>query len=168
MRTELFKISRIGGSLVRPLFADYPLDEKARAVTDSVMFGSALKVDFAFEKDQKLKKIYFPDSRWIDLETHEVYHDKAAFYKDNVEVGLDRGLNIYQNAKGTIIAYQEALITDVYTIEDLKMVPITLSIALDENDAAWGHVLLEEGTEAEGLTEFYEIKALKNIIQFRQ
>jgi hypothetical protein len=47
-------------------------------------------------------------------------------------------------------------------------VPLTLSFVLDneDKDSATGHVYVEDGTEQNG--EFYEIKAAKRVITFKQ
>lgn len=47
MRTELNQIAREGGALVKPLAAKY--SNVSIDAVDSVLLGSALKVDFAFE-----------------------------------------------------------------------------------------------------------------------
>ena len=51
MRTELKEIERTGGSLLTPLFAKFPQDEKIEPNdVRTVMYGPAIKVDFTFKQ----------------------------------------------------------------------------------------------------------------------
>lgn len=133
------------------------------------MFGSALKVDFNFKQDSKTKNVHLPGKRWIDLRDFTLYKaddDKFGVDIQDAKVGIDN-IAIYQNAEGTVVPLFEPNDKDVSRIEDLQKMPLSISIALNEHDSAWGHVLIEEGTN-NGLSEFYEIRAQQNIIQIRQ
>ena len=56
MRTELYKIEKNGGSLIRPLISEYSLQvEFAKDNMTSVMFGDHIMVDFSFEQNQTSK-----------------------------------------------------------------------------------------------------------------
>jgi alpha-glucosidase (family GH31 glycosyl hydrolase) len=72
MRSELYKISNIGGALVTPLFAAFPehSDIYTPDILDSVMYGDAIKVDFVFEKDLKVKNVLLHGS-WLNLNSFE-------------------------------------------------------------------------------------------------
>lgn len=52
-RAELYKISQVGGALVRPLFAEYPeINLYTPDMVDTVMYGDSVKVDFMLEPKQ--------------------------------------------------------------------------------------------------------------------
>lgn len=68
-RSELYKITQIGGALVRPLFTEYPyIPQYTPDLVDTVMYGDALKVDFIFEAGKTGKTVIQPGS-WLDLMT---------------------------------------------------------------------------------------------------
>jgi hypothetical protein len=47
MRTELYKISKVGGALVRPLIAAFPDDPNIDpSDVSTVMLGCCMKIDF--------------------------------------------------------------------------------------------------------------------------
>lgn len=69
-RTELYKLQENGGALLRPFFTDYPHDrELLQSNLTSFMYGPAIKVDFATQKDQKTISAYFPENNWLNLNT---------------------------------------------------------------------------------------------------
>ena len=70
-RTELYKISKYGGALVRPLFTEYPYVKAFTPdMVDTVMYGDSLNVDFVFDPEALQKVVYLPPySIWLDIFT---------------------------------------------------------------------------------------------------
>ncbi len=59
---------------MRPLFYDFPEDEKAWEVEDAYMFGGHLLVAPVLWEGQKERRVYLPKDRtWIDAERKEFY-----------------------------------------------------------------------------------------------
>lgn len=142
MRTELYKVQKYGGTLLRPLFAEYPTDDSIDPNDlSTLMFGSAIKVDFNFNKSPT-KKIYFPETKWVDLNTFKVYQHTKPFTENAIPAGLDT-VNMFQKGK-TIVALRDIANRPVLKVEDLKTVPLTLSVALDGGEAN-GQVYVEDG-----------------------
>lgn len=56
-RTQLHKISRLGGALVRPMFTEFSHYGNLYTpdMLDAVMLGDAVKVDFILEQGQTAK-----------------------------------------------------------------------------------------------------------------
>lgn len=65
----MYKISNIGGALVRPLFTEYPEHPYyTPEMVDTVMFGDALKVDFVLSNSTADKKVLLPEySLWLEI-----------------------------------------------------------------------------------------------------
>ena len=63
-RSELYKISKSGGALVRPIFADF---SEAGYSYDKVLYGDALLVAFNFQSTQQMKNIILPNTDWLNL-----------------------------------------------------------------------------------------------------
>jgi len=70
---SLFRRAHIDGELIfRPLFYDFPYDEKAYDIDDQFMFGpSILVAPILHRKDQR--EIYLPGGYWLDYWSGEVY-----------------------------------------------------------------------------------------------
>ena len=61
MRTELYKISKYGGTLVRPMIADFPTDPNLDpSDVSTVMFGCCIKVEMQVKPSTVYKEAYFP------------------------------------------------------------------------------------------------------------
>lgn len=59
---------------MRPLFYDFPEDEKAWEVEDQYLFGSDLLVAPILYEGQREREIYLPaGAKWVDLKTSRVY-----------------------------------------------------------------------------------------------
>ena len=107
MRTELYKISKVGGSLIRPIIADYPGDPSVDpSDTSSVMFGDHIRAEFQLSKGKMNKITYFPYDEWLDLKTMKILN---LTLNHHIEVSTSLNhVGLYQRGNGTIIAYQDA------------------------------------------------------------
>lgn len=77
MRTELYKISKTGGALIRPLIAEFPSDPLVSASdVSSFMFGCCLKIDLQIQQFKTSKISYFPGSNWLSLDGMLPYQTK--------------------------------------------------------------------------------------------
>ena len=67
----MYSSHRDGGSLLRPLFFEFPTDDEAFVNTDKTfMLGDSIKVSPVLEKGMKENdkySVYFPKGLWIDL-----------------------------------------------------------------------------------------------------
>jgi alpha-D-xyloside xylohydrolase len=63
-----------GTPVIRPLFYDFPHDEKCWNISDEYMFGPSLLVAPILYSKERNRKIYLPQgSRWKNMETGEFY-----------------------------------------------------------------------------------------------
>jgi alpha-glucosidase len=70
---KLAEQSKIDGSpIVRPLFFEFPEDEKAFLVKDEFMLGMRFLVAPVLQKGAVSRNVYLPESTWIDYWTGKV------------------------------------------------------------------------------------------------
>ncbi|HLN55884.1 MAG TPA: glycoside hydrolase family 31 protein, partial [Bacteroidales bacterium] len=62
-----------GTPIVRPLFFEFPLDEKTYAVNDEFMLGERLLVAPVLEKGAVSRNIYLPEGTWTDFWSGKVF-----------------------------------------------------------------------------------------------
>ena len=64
----MYKVYREGGSLVKPMFFDYPEDEHVYDdMEHTFMLGEAVKVSPVLDHSVDKYKVYFPEGDWADL-----------------------------------------------------------------------------------------------------
>lgn len=70
---KLAEQSRVDGTpIVRPVFFEFPDDEKAFQINDQFMLGERFLVAPVLQKGATSRKIYLPESSWIDFWTGNV------------------------------------------------------------------------------------------------
>ena len=129
-RTELYKISNIGGALVRPLFAEYANDIGLYTpdMVDTVMFGDHIKVDFTLEAEVPNKNVILPpNSMWLSL-----FDYKLIFPTETVAI-MEAKLEhpIILQKEGSIIPIQRILSKDAKSTSGLKNAGTRLSVLLN-------------------------------------
>ncbi|MCQ2742062.1 MAG: DUF5110 domain-containing protein [Bacilli bacterium] len=67
------EMSSKGIPMVRPLFYNYPLDEKSKCVNDQYMVGDDIMVAPIVDQGATVRSVYFPKGNWYDYETGEKY-----------------------------------------------------------------------------------------------
>lgn len=97
---EIMEIAHKEGTPpMRPIFYDYPKDEKAWDIDSEYMFGDSLLVCPIMELNQRQREVYFPlGDTWIDP-----YTDKE--YKGGITISADAPIEripVYVKKNGTI------------------------------------------------------------------
>lgn len=148
MYTQMFESFLWGGSVIHPLFFDFPEDDelyKREIVDRTFMWGKSLYIIPALIPGQTRTKAYLPNWRWYDLRTREMVIDHH-------EIGLGEYFIFDQPLgeitvlikAGSIIPYQRgARDAKVMNVEDLKKVPALLIIAPDHFDRAQGSLIVD-------------------------
>lgn len=62
-----------GDPVMRPLFYDFPDDEKTWDIDDEYMFGPDILVAPVLKENVSERKVYFPSGKWKDIESGKVY-----------------------------------------------------------------------------------------------
>lgn len=169
MRSEIYRLYMYGGALVTPLFAHPGFTEEVQAARDlsSVMYGQAIKVDFMFKQFTSMKEVIFPaGSQWVNLNTFETLTaPKDSPLSRMFHTGLDKDVNMFQKT-GTIVMQQDSKAAEVRKVEDLREVPLTLSVALDGAQTAAGNVLIEAGPLSDNQFEYFNLTAAAGKLTF--
>ncbi len=146
--TKLFEVSLYGGSLFKPLFFEYPKDEKAYSKTEyTFMIGPALLVAPVLFPDNTQTYPYCPNEDWYDAFSGErlLRYDPSA--KEGKQLTLDGGFE-YVNVLlrgGHIIPFQDALGAKARRTELLKVLPMEIIVAPDHSGAATGTLIVDDG-----------------------
>lgn len=137
--TLAFHASVNAAPIMRPLFFDYPEDDKTYDMQDQFLIGSNLLVKPVVEEDMKSVAVYFPggsDAVWYDYEDETKY--SSGFFKvDTPETKIP----VFQKG-GSIIATKNRMRRASSLMEHD---PFTLRIALDKNLKAYGDLYIDDG-----------------------
>lgn len=133
-RTELYKISNIGGALVRPLFTEYGYMSVFTPDTyDTLLYGDALKVDFAFTPDVADKVVFLPPySIWLEIFAYERVAPRGTSNNVTMTIGLNHPIVLQK--EGTIVPIQHIIASGARSTSGLKQTPMRLSVFLDQYD----------------------------------
>ncbi|EAY16127.1 Glycosyl hydrolases family 31 protein [Trichomonas vaginalis G3] len=128
-----------GKPIIRPMWYEFPRDEKVLDVYDQVMLGSDLLIVPFLDKGQTDRKFIKPNStKWYDFRTLQLYDSDVAKYIDGNTLVLMKA--------GTIIPMKSRI------RKSAKMMfydPFTLVIALDEKGFAQGKLYVDDGESEE-------------------
>jgi alpha-glucosidase/lysosomal alpha-glucosidase len=169
--TKMFESSLYGGTVVRPMFFEFPFDDKALDKTPFMfMIGPALMVSpVCYEQNEKIWP-YFPNANWYDLRTNA----KIASYVPGSTYGVDLALDAkydYVNVHlrgGNIIPYQDVLTNYVMNTVELNTKPTELKIALDQDGKATGTFAADDGltkhTLEDKIYSYYKLQYISNTL----
>jgi hypothetical protein len=82
-----------------------------------------------------------------------------------MKAGIEDPVNMFQ-AQESIIVMQDAKAAGIRLIEDLRHVPLQISIALGDASTAIGTIYIEEGPSAQNKTQNYQVTATPYRITF--
>eukprot|EP00826_Nyctotherus_ovalis_P056157 TRINITY_DN7530_c0_g2_i3.p1 TRINITY_DN7530_c0_g2~~TRINITY_DN7530_c0_g2_i3.p1 ORF type:complete len:271 (-),score=47.99 TRINITY_DN7530_c0_g2_i3:149-961(-) len=144
--TKLFEVSLYGGSLIRPLFFEFPHDSGVYAKTESMfMIGPALLVAPVLHKGAVLSYPYCTNEDWYDLRTFAKVYSYKPGEKNGAEVKVPGGFDFVPVLirGGSIIPYQP--IERVNRITSMPKMLMTLLLAPDHNGEAKGTIVVDDG-----------------------
>jgi len=130
-RTELYKISKMGGALNRPVFAEFP-DSTFFSPddVDTMMYGDAIKVDFVFQSGTTTKTVNLPEnSYWFNLFDFTLVYPRQGDHQ--VELPAPLSTPIALQKAGTIVPTQDPLKDGRRGTDGLTQIPLTISALLD-------------------------------------
>eukprot|EP00826_Nyctotherus_ovalis_P036324 TRINITY_DN320_c0_g2_i1.p1 TRINITY_DN320_c0_g2~~TRINITY_DN320_c0_g2_i1.p1 ORF type:complete len:916 (-),score=286.78 TRINITY_DN320_c0_g2_i1:43-2790(-) len=146
--TKMFEASLEGGSVVRPLFFEFPEDSGVydNGRTESMfMIGSSLLVVPVLYEHNNRVKAYCPNGNWYNLKDFRQVASYEPTAVQGKEVELDAGFD-YVNVLlrgGSVIPHQET--NTVRKIEHLKDIRLDIIVAPDHNGNANGNMILDDG-----------------------
>ena len=151
--TQLFKISQIGGTLLRPLFFSYPTDKNAYHVDNHLnfMIGDALKVSVQSENiDQNTTKFYMPEGRWCSL--YNISKTCYASSGQNFTLATKAHEYYIDIAEGNVVPYLNASALMINKTYDMEQYGIDLHVNPGAQGSSQGWTAEGEFVVDDGLT----------------
>jgi len=166
--TVVFEQSKYGGLATRPTFFEFPGDGMAfRTMDRTFMYGKYLLVTSPLEGYQKSYSVYLPNANWyrfpsgIPVAKYSNRNNEGTMVQANVE---NEGSNLFIRGGG-IVPYQDAIRMAAKNVEDIKDIPTTLIIALDENNEASGTIVIDDGNSKNGKYRHYSFTFRKRTLK---
>jgi len=165
----MYKVYRDGGSIIRPLFFEFPEDGNTfnENTIDSTFFlGDALKVSPVLKagvKNGDKFQSYFPKGEWADLNNQTL---KVSSNGQNIDLESSFTSTNVHLRPGKIVPYQNP--AQVGKTKDFEAKPITFLVNQDESHYADGYTLVDDGVSSTTWDKqaftFWKIKySVKNI-----
>ncbi|MDR0938546.1 MAG: DUF4968 domain-containing protein [Mediterranea sp.] len=129
-----------GLPLMRPLFLEYPADERTFETDGQFMFGSELLVAPVLAKGARAKRLYLPEGTWID------YNDKRTAHAGGDWITVDAPLSVTPIfvRQGSIVPLMPVM---NYT-DERSAYPVTFEIfPATEGDEATFTLYEDQGTD---------------------
>lgn len=94
-----------GVPVQRPLFFNYPSDERTKQINDEVMIGESILFAPALYQGQVSRVVYFPEGKWVNYFTKEEYEGNKEYI---IQMPLD-STGIFIKAGAIIPMYKNLL-----------------------------------------------------------
>jgi len=127
-----------GAPPMRPMWFEFPGDEKAFRTQDQHLVGPALLVHPVTDQGAKSVTVYFPAGTWFDFYNYHVYHSSGQ--SEEIAVGEDT-IPVFQRG-GTIIPTKQRIRR---ASSLMKHDPYTLYVALSAENKAEGSLYIDDG-----------------------
>ena len=155
--TLFYKVHRLGGTVLRPLFFEFPFDSTVGQIDKQFMWGQALMVAPTLQQGEQRTNVYFPRGTWYHALNHTRIDSSTGMFLVQ-ESPLTSSANVYYRG-GHIVPYQSAELTTDQT----RNGNFTLFVILDnENATAFGQLYWDcgDGLDTEELQQYnlYEFK----------
>lgn len=154
--TKLFEVSLNGGSLVKPLFFEFPLDAAAYEKTKYMfLIGPSLLVSPVLHEGSDKTWPYCPNEDWYHLyNRNQVFKYDPSRQQGN-QIELSAGFD-YVNVLvrgGSIVPFQDALSEKIRVSEKLKSMPLEMIVVPDHSGNAEGTMASDDENAIDPIAE---------------
>ncbi|XP_072023564.1 neutral alpha-glucosidase AB-like isoform X2 [Amphiura filiformis] len=161
--TLFYRAHKTGIPVMRPMWVEFPSDEKTFDMEDQYMIGDALLVKPVTTAGTTHQTTYLPgEDVWYDLATYNKLKGPSSH---TATAALDQ-IPVYQRG-GTIIPRKERVRrSSSLTLDD----PYTLTVALDNQGLARGNLFIDDGHSFDyqaGNMLYRNFNFLNNVLQSR-
>jgi len=146
--TKLFEISLNGGSLIKPLFFEFPNDTKAMFESEKTfLIGNSILVCPVLYPMTTQVIAYLPNANWYNLFEKNIVHHEVNYSNEGDFHRLkgDYKMVTVLLRGGTILPYQKIVNTTIMNTDELSEFPMELIIALDLYGNACGTMIIDDG-----------------------
>ncbi|XP_028402531.1 maltase-glucoamylase, intestinal-like [Dendronephthya gigantea] len=141
--TLFYEAHTKGSTVVRPLLNEFTSDKKTWTIDKQFLWGPALLVSPAMEKNQTKVKAYFPGSRWFDYFTREEVPTKKGYHE--LQTPQDH-INLHLRG-GYVIPIQEPANNTFFSRRN----SFGLIVSLDDNGLATGSMFWDDGDSVDSV-----------------
>ncbi|EDV29833.1 uncharacterized protein TRIADDRAFT_37096 [Trichoplax adhaerens] len=137
--TLFYQASVKGGTIIRPLFTEYPEDVSTFAMSDEYLIGSDLLVKPITDASASSTSIYLPGNNelWYDIENYKWFTGPRSI---SMSVSLNK-IPVFQRG-GSIVPRKERIRRCSSLMYDD---PYTLTVALNRKAQALGQLYIDDG-----------------------
>src|SRR5699024_7932934 len=107
--TLFYKVYLRGGTVLRPLFFEFPADLVAGQIDEQFMWGRAMMVAPAMNKGETSTKVYFPQGNWYHVVNYTRVNSTGQFISQPASFDFP---NVYYRAESVVPAQTAKLTTD--------------------------------------------------------
>ena len=133
-----------GSTVVRPLLNEFTSDRNTWKIDKQFLWGPALLISPALEKDQTKVSAYFPESRWFDYFTKKEVTERKADYL-NLMTPQDH-INLHLRG-GYVIPVQEPANNTFFSRRN----PFGIIVSLDDSSQATGNMFWDDGDSIDSI-----------------
>lgn len=140
--TLFYKAHTKGEMVVRPLFFDFPSDNRTWTLDHQFMWGPAFTVVAALDEGNDSPLVYIPGGAWYSLmnSTEMVYGRKYSPGFGNCQLEYNTTLPTFVRG-GYIVPQQEVALNTTSS----RMNPFQLLVAVSEDNTAYGEMFWDDG-----------------------
>ncbi len=146
--TKLFEVSLNGGSLIKPLFFEFPQDKGVYEKTKYMfMIGESILIPPVMHEGMTSTYPYCTNENWFNLVNFKQVYAYKAGKTEGGQITLPAGFD-YVNVLlrgGSVIPFQDALKEKVRRTEVLKHIDMNIIVAPDHEGKAEGTLVVDDG-----------------------
>ncbi|NXP60093.1 MGA protein, partial [Chloropsis cyanopogon] len=126
-----------GSTVIRPVLHEFVEDRNTWDIDEQFLWGPALLISPVLKQGDRSVNAYFPNARWYDYRTNTYTRYRGEF--QNLSAPLE---HIHLHIRGGyILPWQNPANTTAYSRKN----PMGLTVALDDNLSAEGHLYWDDG-----------------------
>nr|XP_027203751.1 lysosomal alpha-glucosidase-like [Dermatophagoides pteronyssinus] len=142
--TLFYNVHQNGGTVLRPLFFEFPGDQNSYKIDTQFMWGSSMMIAPALLPNQKKIDVYFPKGTWYFISDYQRIEGRGEFIS---MPALPTYPSVYYRS-GSIIPIQKPNITT----ESTRQEPFSLLIVLEnEQSDAIGSLFMDSGDDIDSV-----------------
>eukprot|EP00826_Nyctotherus_ovalis_P008235 TRINITY_DN1212_c0_g5_i2.p1 TRINITY_DN1212_c0_g5~~TRINITY_DN1212_c0_g5_i2.p1 ORF type:complete len:929 (-),score=291.48 TRINITY_DN1212_c0_g5_i2:56-2842(-) len=152
--TKLFEVSLYGGSLIRPLFFEFPHDAGVYSKTNYMfMIGSSLLVSPVLHPGIDKSYPYCPNEDWYDLRSFAKVYSYKPGTQHGERITIPGGFDFVPVLirGGSVVPFQDASLAN--NIETMKNLPTNLLIVPDHSGYASGTIVTDDGVSLDTIKD---------------
>ncbi len=154
--TQLFLAALNGGTVVRPLFFEFPEDDTSYAEAGkTILIGRSVLVVPVLDEGKTTVDAYLPNDDWFSLNSRTRLARKSQTWKAGTRVTLDGSWKLVNLLirGGSVVPFQDALSAKIRRTETLKHLPLEIIVAPNSVGSATGTLIIDDDASPNPIPE---------------